>query len=63
MKDQILAIQEMDSIEEIKTATVEVLLNLATKIEALEDKVEATRETIGVIASGNTSHATNNIIG
>jgi len=63
MKDQILAIQEMNSVEEIKTATVEILLNLATKIEALEDKVDATRETVGAIASRNTSHSHASIIG
>lgn len=62
MKDQILAIQELQNIEEIKTATVEILLNLATKIEALENSIASTRETVGVMV-GTTkaqshSHAT-----
>lgn len=63
MKDQILAIQEMKNLDEIKTATVEILLRLANRIETLEDTISATRETVSVIASGgkipsqSTSHA------
>jgi hypothetical protein len=52
MKDQILLLQSLQNQEEFKTILVEILALMAVKIEELEGKLLATRESVDILASG-----------